>query len=123
MADGDPATEPRWLRTLVAGAALALVSFGGIGLVLADVGFYRWWLVLLLAVPVFLVLLALITPVLRVGGVVPDRELTLTARGSPSRSRRSACSGTVSTHRSTHRSTATVAYISTRGSGSPRTGR
>src|SRR5437764_2434709 len=82
MADGDPATEPRWLRTLVAGAALAVVSFGGIGLVLADVGFYRWWLVLLLAVPVFLVLLALITPVLRVGGVVPDRELTLTERVS-----------------------------------------
>jgi hypothetical protein len=35
--------------------------------------FYRWWLVLLLAVPVFLVLLKLITPVLRAGGVVPDR--------------------------------------------------
>ena len=66
MADGEPATEPHWLRTVVVGAALAVVSFGGIGLVLADLGYYRWWLVLLLAVPVFFVLLALITPELLV---------------------------------------------------------
>ena len=82
MADGQAATEPRWLRTVVVGAALAVVSFGGIGLVLADLGIWRWWLVVLLAVPVFFVLLALITPVLRVGGAVPDRELTLTERVS-----------------------------------------
>jgi hypothetical protein len=82
MADGQPATEPRWLRTVVVSAALAVVSLGGIGLVLADVGFYRWWLVVLLAVPVFFVLLALITPALRVDGEVPDRELTLSERVS-----------------------------------------
>src|ERR1043166_3022932 len=82
MSDGQPATEPRWLRTVVVAAALAVVSLGGIGLVLADLGFYRWWLVLLVAVPVFFLLLALVTPALRVDGEVPARELTLTERVS-----------------------------------------
>src|SRR5690348_8405737 len=82
MSDGQPATEPRWLRTIVVGAALAVVSLGGICLVLADLGFYRWWLVLLVAVPVFFVLLALITPGLRVNGEAPARPLTLTERVS-----------------------------------------
>lgn len=40
--------EPRWLRILALGAALAVAVFGAVGLVLADLGFYRPWLVLVL---------------------------------------------------------------------------
>jgi hypothetical protein len=80
MPDGRGATEPRWLRVVVLAAALLLTSFGGIGLLLADLGIYRWWLALILAVPTLLTLFALVNPVLRVGGEVADRDTTTLER-------------------------------------------
>jgi hypothetical protein len=74
MPDGRGVAEPRWMRVVVVGAAVMLTSFGGVGLLLADLGLYRWWLVLPLAVPALLVLFALVNPVLRVGGEVADRD-------------------------------------------------
>jgi len=78
MPDGRGVTEPRWLRVVVVGAALALTSFGGVGLVLADLGIYRWWLVLPLAVPALLTLFALVNG--RVGFAIkgPLRRQTVT---------------------------------------------
>ncbi len=73
-------TEPRWLRVVVVAAALALTSFGGVGLVLADLGYYRWWLVPILGVPTLLTLFALVNPVLRVGGEIADRDATILER-------------------------------------------
>ncbi len=69
-------SEPRWLRVVVVVAAVGVTSFGGIGLVLADLGFYRFWLVLLLGVPALLTLFGLVNPVLRVGGEIADRATT-----------------------------------------------
>src|SRR5262245_59352921 len=74
MPDGRGVAEPRWMRVVVVGAAVMLTSFGGVGLLLADLGLYRWWLVLPLAVPALLVLFALVNPVLRLGGEVADRD-------------------------------------------------
>src|SRR4051812_17488025 len=73
MPNGRSATEPRWLRVVVVGAALVLTGFGGVGLVLADLGYDRFWLALIVGLPVVFVLFALVNPVLRVGGEVPDR--------------------------------------------------
>jgi len=80
MPDGPGAAEPRWLRVIVVGAALALASFGGVGLVLADLGYFRLWLVILLGVPALLTLFGLVNPVLRVGGEVADRDTTTLER-------------------------------------------
>jgi hypothetical protein len=41
-------SEPRWVRVIALGAALALASFGAVGLLLADLGWYKPWLVLVL---------------------------------------------------------------------------
>ncbi len=73
-------TEPRWLRVVAVGAALALAGFGAVGLVLADIGIYRLWLVLVLGLPVVVTLFGLAAPVLRVGGEVADRETTTAER-------------------------------------------
>src|SRR6476660_2998342 len=73
MPNGRRATEPRWLRGAVVAAALTLTGFGGVGLVLADLGYYRFWLALISGLPVVFLLFALVNPVLRVGGEVPDR--------------------------------------------------
>jgi hypothetical protein len=80
MPDGPEVAEPRWLRVVVVGAALALASFGGVGLVLADLGYFRLWLVVLLGVPALLTLFGLVNPVLRVGGEVADRDTTTLER-------------------------------------------
>jgi hypothetical protein len=80
MPDGRGVTEPRWLRVVVVAAALMLTSFGGIGLVLADLGVFRWWLVLPLALLALLTLFPLVNPVLRVGGAIADRDTTTLER-------------------------------------------
>src|SRR5689334_544533 len=80
MPDGRGVTEPRWLRVVVVAGALAVTSFGGVGLLLADLGWFRWWLTLLLGVPLLLFLFALVNPVLRVGGEVADRDTTTLER-------------------------------------------
>ena len=72
--------EPQWVRRIALGAALALAAFGGIGLLLADLGVYSLLLTLVLGLPAFVVLFRWARPVLQ-----PEDDagaLSLTERNS-----------------------------------------
>jgi hypothetical protein len=73
--------EPQWVRCIALGSALALAAFGGIGLLLADLGIYSLLLTLVLGLPAFFVLYRWAQPVLQ-----PEDDagtaLSLTERNS-----------------------------------------
>jgi hypothetical protein len=64
-------TEPRWLRVIALWPALAIASFGAVGLWFADLGWYRLRVVLPLGAVVFATLCACTRPLLRRNDAAP----------------------------------------------------
>ena len=60
--------EPRWVRVIALGSALALASFGAVGLLLADLGVYSLPLALVLGIAAFALLYRWARPVLETDG-------------------------------------------------------
>ena len=57
-------SEPRWVRVIALGSALALATFGAVGLLLAVLGVYNVLLALVLGLPAFIVLYGWVRPAL-----------------------------------------------------------
>ena len=67
--EDEPApTEPRWLRVLALAAATAVVAFGTVGLLFADLGIYRPLYVFPLGTVIWVGLLVLGWPLISVRG-------------------------------------------------------
>ncbi|MGO9876056.1 MAG: fibronectin type III domain-containing protein [Acidimicrobiia bacterium] len=75
-------TEPRWVRFIALSCTLILATFGAVGLVLADVGVYSLWLVLVIGLPAFTVLFRWTRPLLQSDTNAADLELRRTDRNS-----------------------------------------
>jgi hypothetical protein len=66
----DEYDDPRWIRVLAFAIAAAVAAFGSVGLLLAVLGWYRLWLVLVAGAVVFVGLCALARPLLPPAGEV-----------------------------------------------------
>lgn len=74
--------EPRWVRIIALGSALALATFGAVGLLLADLGIYSLALVLVVGLPAFFVLGNWTRPVLQTNQRAADDEPNITEHAS-----------------------------------------
>jgi hypothetical protein len=68
-------SEPRWVRVIALGSALAMTAFGAVGLLLADIGIYRPWLVLPIGLVVTWLLFRMARPLLEGDGEATTGEI------------------------------------------------
>ena len=73
---------PRWVRIIALGSALTLATFGGVGLLCADLDIYSLPLVLVLGLPTLFVLGNWIRPVFQSRRHVGHDELTIAEQAS-----------------------------------------
>ena len=73
-------SEPRWVRVIALGAALALATFGAVGLLLADIGIYRPLLVLPIGLVAFVFLFRMARPLLDGDGDPTPRDPPTSSR-------------------------------------------
>jgi len=73
-------SEPRWVRVIALGSALAMAAFGAVGLLLADIGIYSPWLALPIGAAVTVLLFRMARPLLEGDGEQPAAAIGSTGR-------------------------------------------